>query len=1749
MAADRCLSSSRLPRLTAVLSAAAIVITSASVFGAASPPPGPSGANARWNNSSSLKPHATTPILEDYTWWAGSEPQNGNVKEFYSLDIENGMLFAATGQGIEVIDIRNGPTGDEDIYLFGYDFPAWSYAGDSDWYAWYLDAPAGNSNVVAVSFEQQGLAVVRSSNANDWSSPVVAYHAKGELNPATQTMRVYAVRAAGTDWAYALNLQSKLVRFNLSATATMNRCLDLVAGVTCPGVFKGEVTAVGGGWQALGGVGNFMATGTWQGGGTIKIWGLTDPAAPTELMRISSSRAMGLAMWQAGGSTYLARIDHISNTLTIHNVSCIANGPCSSAPVVFSQTLASSSALTQVTVSQDAGKTYLYVGGEDQGSCAPQREYVFDATNPGSATDLTPHIHPDGYWGWYYQHCPTGFNLVGTRSGQVYGNVFYRAAATLLDAHQLAQSGPPTAAFTWTPTTDIYPGTSVQFTDQSGGTPTSWSWSFQDGSPPTSTSPSPTVSFATAGTKGVTLNVTNQFGLGTPASHNINVLDPTPHADSLSVTPAAPIVCQPVTLTAVNPGGQPTLQYQWVVEDTSGPVFSQTNGNSSQVWNTAPQGQQPAAAPGNYTAKVTITTNSAPGSVVKTAAFTLLPTPALPGNGQFAPTTLPFTAGTVTFDVVAPGATEWNWDFDGDGVFNESDWTSNPVSGPHPTHVYSTIGVRNVRVKVRNCVDQVGTLSAAVEVNITQITPLNALFAISGGASCLPGIPACSVSAGAPVTFRDLSTGAELWDFDWNGDGSFEQANLDASDFENSELGPTISHVFATAGEFTPRLRVRRGSSEQSIYTLDKSIVVGSATPSGVNVSGPSSGLTGAALTFTASPTGSCSPATSGWSWQLAGGAASGSTSGSTVTVTWSSTGSKTISASNSGCPGATDSLTVTISNPTQGSPLQAAFTFSPAAPQSGQPVTFNGASSTGSPTDYTWSFGDGASGSGPQAAHTYGTAGAYTVQLMVAKVGSGCSPFCQSSVSKVVTVTGAAVPHADFTYSPGAPKAGEVVSFNSSSSTNVPAGSTYAWEFGDGTTGSGPTALHSFATAGTFQVRLSIAPTGCTALSCVVATTKPVAVAAGGGPAFTVTPAVLGAGEVIVFDSSPSTNVNPASSFTWDFGDGTPPRIGRLVTHVFAQPSTYNVVLAVAAPGCQAVACLGVAAKQIVVGPAPAVTANYTADVFCQDLTCQAQTGKAVRLTANATDATTYSWNFGDGSTGTGREVWHAWDPAGSYAVSLSVAKGTASGSLSRTFAVTGEAPLKKPMQLLPLVLATNSPLLQSSDLYVHNPGDAGIGVVLELRRNSQPEADPPRVHASLAPGATLLIGDVLRKAFNLENVAGYIAVTTEGGDVEPVSTVLGLSGRQANSLFGLGVNGATVANGGLAYLTPPPNPAQHLAWLGDTSERQSSLVLSNPSDQPATYRLRFFDGLGNALGASTDLLLDRFAQRRLAVEELRSSFGVAGANDYRVEIDSISGPPLFSFATDLRTATGDLSAITPGTYDRNRLYLLGVSSGKLGSNKWQTDLLFANVGDQSAQVTFSYAKGIGQAATKAASPVTLAAGESRRIDNALLTQLGVNNGTGVLTISSTSAGDVYPVAAADTYDNTNAQKRFGQRIPALSDADAAAAGQALALAGLRQGAGNVATLWIFNPSGAAGQYNVICRGLDGKVLSTRTALKVAAGQVRQLTGADFGIKQNRGANGFSVEIAVTSGSAVAAAQVSRKGSTDPAYIVGARR
>ena len=122
-----------------------------------------------------------------------------------------------------------------------------------------------------------------------------------------------------------------------------------------------------------------------------------------------------------------------------------------------------------------------------------------------------------------------------------------------------------------------------------------------------------------------------------------------------------------------------------------------------------------------------------------------------------------------------------------------------------------------------------------------------------------------------------------------------------------------------------------------------------------------------------------------------------------------------------------------------------------------------------GTISSYAWQFGDTTTGNGVTTNHTYGAASTYTITLTVTDNSGG-----SSSTTRTVTVTAPAnqLPVAAFT-----PTCTQLACSVDAGASTDPDGtiSSYAWQFGDTTTGNGVTTNHTYGAASTYTITLTV--------------------------------------------------------------------------------------------------------------------------------------------------------------------------------------------------------------------------------------------------------------------------------------------------------------------------------------------------------------------------------------------------------------------------------------------------------------------------------------------------------------------------------------------------------------------------------------------------------------------------------------------------------------------------------------------------
>jgi PKD repeat protein len=558
-------------------------------------------------------------------------------------------------------------------------------------------------------------------------------------------------------------------------------------------------------------------------------------------------------------------------------------------------------------------------------------------------------------------------------------------------------------------------------------------------------------------------------------------------------------------------------------------------------------------------------------------------------------------------------------------------------SGPTPTHVYAALGTYQVKLVVndglRNSSD---SFAVATVRNRPPVANAGGPYSGVRGTAIVFDGSGSTDGDGDPLTYA--------WDF---GDGS-------------TGTGPSATHAYATLGTFTVTLVVSDGIDSSApaptTVTITNRVPVASA-------GGPYSGAHGVALAFDASASTDADGDPLTFAWTFGDG---GTGSGPTPSHTYTTDGSYTVTVQVSdGVDTATASTTATIANVV---PIA-----QPGGPYTGfknAPFVLDGTASSdgnGDALTHRWDFGDGTTGTGPTPSHTYvlppgNPAHVYTVTLIVNDGLADSAP---------ITTTVQVQDHPPVAH-PGGPYntfRNQPITLSGSLSSD-PDGDplTYAWDFGDGTTGTGVAPSHTYTAFGTYVVRLTVNDGHASSTPATTQVTVPdrPPVAHAGGPYSGVR------GVAITFNGSASVDPdgNPLT-YQWNFGDGTT-GTGVSPTHVYTTVGSFVARLVVSDGG-------------------PQPSAESTAAVTIANRPPVAKhggpyTGKrmlAVQLNGSAStdpdgDPLTYAWTFGDGGTGTGVSPTHVYTTLGTFTITLKVNDGFVnSPTVSTTVTITNAAPI----------------------------------------------------------------------------------------------------------------------------------------------------------------------------------------------------------------------------------------------------------------------------------------------------------------------------------------------------------------------------------------------------------------------------------------------------------------------------------------
>ncbi len=318
-------------------------------------------------------------------------------------------------------------------------------------------------------------------------------------------------------------------------------------------------------------------------------------------------------------------------------------------------------------------------------------------------------------------------------------------------------------------------------------------------------------------------------------------------------------------------------------------------------------------------------------------------------------------------------------------------------------------------------------------------------------------------------------------------------------------------------------------------------------------------------------------------------------------------------------------------------------FTSGSTTALTGKPVQFSVRVNSGHKLAYTWSFGDGASATGAQVAHSFHDFGQYEVAL------TATDPVGQSTNTHTLVQVNPGPPTAAFSIS-ASPNYPFHINFDGRASTGLSL--QYHWDFGDGAgdTTSGAQTSHEYSSNTTYTTTLTVIdPTNQTATT----THQVTIVIAPPHASFTVSISSSNPFHVSV-DASGSTGYK--LHYQWAFGDGQSSQSGPSTTHDYSALGTFVISLSIT----DQIGQNDQTSRTVTIyipPPQAAFQVYGTSDPATFNFDGSISSGYGL----------SYSWDFNDGSGASGSQVSHTYTNNGTYYVTLTVTDST--GRTSSTY------------------------------------------------------------------------------------------------------------------------------------------------------------------------------------------------------------------------------------------------------------------------------------------------------------------------------------------------------------------------------------------------------------------------------------------------------------------------------------------------
>jgi len=369
--------------------------------------------------------------------------------------------------------------------------------------------------------------------------------------------------------------------------------------------------------------------------------------------------------------------------------------------------------------------------------------------------------------------------------------------------------------------------------------------------------------------------------------------------------------------------------------------------------------------------------------------------------------------------------TQWLWDFDYDGQFDDG-------SGQTVNYTFPASGSYLVGLRITTDQSEIVQTYKLVYINPVAVASFSAPEVCEGTATVFTDNS--TISSGSIVS--------SVWDFD--NDGNYDNGT-----------GNSIQYPFASAGTYTVGLQVTSDSGCVSV--AHASVIVNPNPHADFTFTevclGDSTHLMGSGTVSSGSVV--------AYNWELNGDAQYNDASGASIYNEFINAGNYQVGlrvTTNKGCTGDTTGLVIIAPIP------YINFSFVGACTDTG--IAFTNLSFSGVGTmSYTWDFGDTtALSTDVNPVHSYSHPGEHTITLV------GISSYgCTDTTSQNITIFG--TPISEFTATSVCQ--GFETEFTNSTKPNGATVQNYYWSFGDGTESMETNPVHLYNYSGTYNVTL----------------------------------------------------------------------------------------------------------------------------------------------------------------------------------------------------------------------------------------------------------------------------------------------------------------------------------------------------------------------------------------------------------------------------------------------------------------------------------------------------------------------------------------------------------------------------------------------------------------------------------------------------------------------------------------------------